>query len=85
MNIPTPIAAPQGFSADTAERLSIPARGAMTEAQRTAADAIIAGPRKAIFGPFIPLLQCPALMERIGKTGDRRGGPGCWKSSIAAR
>jgi 4-carboxymuconolactone decarboxylase len=66
----TPTATPQGFSADTTERLPIPASAAMTPAQRAAAEAIIAGPRKAIFGPFIPLLQCPALMERIGKTGE---------------
>ena len=42
----------------------------MSQAQKTASDAIIAGPRKAIFGPFVPLLQCPALMEWIGKTGE---------------
>lgn len=61
---------PQGFGASTAERLPIPARNTMSEAQRHAADAIIAGPRKAIFGPFVPLLQCPALMEHVGKTGE---------------
>lgn len=70
MNNPNSTATSQGFFADTAERLSILSRDAMTEAQRTAADAIIAGPRKAIFGPFVPLLQCPVLMERIGKTGE---------------
>jgi 4-carboxymuconolactone decarboxylase len=42
----------------------------MSEEQRRAADIIIAGPRKAIFGPFVPLLQRPALMETIGKTGE---------------
>ena len=61
---------PQGFGLSTAERLPIPEREAMSEAQRTAADAIINGPRKAIFGPFVPLLRTPALMERIGKTGE---------------
>lgn len=66
----TTIPTPQGFGTSTAERLPIPERSAMSEAQRAAADAIIAGPRKAIFGPFIPLLQTPALMERIGKTGE---------------
>lgn len=60
----------QGFGPDAAERLPLPARDAMSEAQRAAAEAIIAGPRKAIFGPFVPLLQCPALMEWIGKTGE---------------
>ena len=63
-------AARQGFGADGAERLPLPARDAMTDAQRAAADAIIAGPRKAIFGPFVPLLQCPTLIEWIGKTGE---------------
>ncbi len=63
-------AARQGFAAGGTERLPLPARDAMTDTQRAAAEAIIAGPRKAIFGPFVPLLQCPALMERIGKTGE---------------
>ena len=63
-------ATPQGYKASSIERIPIPARNTMSEAQRTAADAIIAGPRKAIFGPFIPLLQCPSLMEAIGKTGE---------------
>lgn len=61
---------PQGFGLSTTERLPIPEREAMSEAQQAAADAIINGPRKAIFGPFVPLLQTPALMERIGKTGE---------------
>lgn len=61
---------PQGFGASSAERLPLPERTSMSEAQRAAADAIIAGPRKAVFGPFVPLLQTPALMERIGKVGE---------------
>ena len=64
------MACSQGFALSTAERLPIPQREVMSEAQRIAADAIINGPRKAIFGPFIPLLQTPVLMERIGKTGE---------------
>lgn len=60
----------QGFGPETSERLPIPRRETMSEAQRAAADAIINGPRQAIFGPFVPLLQTPALMERIGKTGE---------------
>lgn len=63
-------ATPQGFGPSTRERLPVPERSAMTAAQRAAADAIINGPRKALFGPFVPLLQTPALMERIGKTGE---------------
>jgi 4-carboxymuconolactone decarboxylase len=65
-----PGATAQGFGAVPAERLPIPARDSMSEAQQAAADAIINGPRKAIFGPFVPLLQTPALMEHIGKTGE---------------
>jgi MFS family permease/alkylhydroperoxidase family enzyme len=67
---PSSSSTPQGFAGEAAERLPVPARDSMSEAQRRAADAIIAGPRKAIFGPFVPLLQCPALMEHIGKTGE---------------
>lgn len=71
MENPTDLnASPQGFGCSTSERLPIPERDAMSEAQRAAAQAIIDGPRKAIFGPFVPLLQTPALMERIGKTGE---------------
>lgn len=65
-----PGATAQGFGATNGERIGIPARDAMDDAQRAAADAIINGPRKAIFGPFIPLLQTPVLMERVGKTGE---------------
>lgn len=66
----TTIPTPQGFGPDNQERLPIPERSTMTEAQQAAADAIINGPRKAIFGPFVPLLQTPLLMERIGKIGE---------------
>jgi 4-carboxymuconolactone decarboxylase len=51
------VATHQGFGADRAERLPLPTRHAMSRAQRTAAEAIVAGPRKAIFGPFVSLLQ----------------------------
>jgi 4-carboxymuconolactone decarboxylase len=44
----------------------------MSDAPRAAAGAIINGPRRAIFGPFVPLLHTPVLMERIGKTGEDR-------------
>jgi 4-carboxymuconolactone decarboxylase len=61
---------PQGFETTAAERIPLLARDAMSDAQRTAADAIINGPRKAIFGPFVPLLRCPLLMERVGALGE---------------
>lgn len=63
-------ATPQGFQPDAPERLPLPAREKLSSVQRIASDAIIAGPRKAILGPFVPLLQCPALMERVGATGE---------------
>jgi 4-carboxymuconolactone decarboxylase len=65
----TPDTTRQGF-AKGAERVPLPARERMSSEQKAAADAIIAGPRKAIFGPFVPLLQSPVLMEWIGKTGE---------------
>jgi 4-carboxymuconolactone decarboxylase len=82
MTTPPTVPAPQGFGASNAERLPLPERSAMSEAQRVAADAIMAGPRKAIFGPFIPLLQTPALMERIGKTGEALRFDGCLPERI---
>jgi len=60
----------QGFGTTATERLPLPPRAALNPAQQAAADAIINGPRKAIFGPFVPLLRTPALMEHIGKTGE---------------
>ncbi|MGJ7507010.1 carboxymuconolactone decarboxylase family protein [Variovorax sp. GT1P44] len=60
----------QGHTLPWAERLPMPAADAMSDAQRAAAQALIDGPRKAVFGPFIPLLQSPVLMERIGVLGE---------------
>jgi 4-carboxymuconolactone decarboxylase len=42
----------------------------MTTAQRAASDAIIAGPRGAVYGPFIPLLRSPELMEAAQRMGE---------------
>jgi 4-carboxymuconolactone decarboxylase len=42
----------------------------MTEAQRKAAGEMIAGPRKGVKGPFIPLLRSPELMDRLQKVGE---------------
>lgn len=39
-------------------------------AQRAAADALIAGPRKAVKGPFIPLLRSPVLLDRVQRVGE---------------
>ena len=42
----------------------------MTDAQRTAADELTAGPRKGVKGPFISLLRSPELMARLQKVGE---------------
>jgi 4-carboxymuconolactone decarboxylase len=39
-------------------------------AQRAAADELIAGPRKGVKGPFIPLLRSPELLARVQKVGE---------------
>jgi 4-carboxymuconolactone decarboxylase len=52
------------------ERMPPLPREQMNEAQRAAADALIAGPRKGVKGPFIPLLRSPALMDRLQKVGE---------------
>jgi 4-carboxymuconolactone decarboxylase len=48
---------------------SIP-RDRMSDAQRMAADELIAGPRKGVTGPFIALLRSPELMSRLQKVGE---------------
>lgn len=60
----------QGHAQPSAERLPMPTNESMTDAQRKAAQALIDGPRKAVFGPFVPLLRSPVLMERIGSVGE---------------
>lgn len=42
----------------------------MTDAQNKAAAEIVSGPRKALVGPFIPLLRSPELMSRLQKVGE---------------
>ena len=46
------------------------ARDAMTDAQRAAADELIAGPRKGVKGPFIAQMRSPDLMARLQKVGE---------------
>ena len=61
---------PQGYADAAAERLPLPADADMTPAQREAAQALIAGPRKGVYGPFLPLLRSPALLDRVARTGE---------------
>ena len=42
----------------------------MNEAQRKAAADLASGPRKGVFGPFIPLLRSPDLMDRMQRVGE---------------
>ena len=42
----------------------------MTPAQRAAAQAVIDGPRGALYGPFIPLLRSPELMASVQQVGE---------------
>ncbi len=42
----------------------------MSDAQRAAAQAIIDGPRGAVYGPFIPLLRSPELMDHAQRMGE---------------
>jgi 4-carboxymuconolactone decarboxylase len=53
----------------------------MTEAQRRAAEALLAGPRKGVKGPFIALLRSPELMDHLQRTGEYLR----FRSSLAAR
>jgi 4-carboxymuconolactone decarboxylase len=65
-----PPGARQGSTDPWRERLPMPAAGAMTAEQRAAADALIAGPRKGVYGPFLPLLRSPQLLDRVARVGE---------------
>jgi 4-carboxymuconolactone decarboxylase len=60
----------QGFAANARERLPMPEAGTMNAAQRAAAQALIDGPRKGVYGPFLPLLRSPQLLDRVAKMGE---------------
>lgn len=67
---PAPTAARAIDQGPGPERLPLPPLQAMDEAQRTAAQALIDGPRKAVYGPFVPLLRTPVLLERVAALGE---------------
>jgi 4-carboxymuconolactone decarboxylase len=52
------------------DRLPAMQMQAMNDAQRQAAEALIAGPRKAVVGPFIALLRSPELLDRMQRVGE---------------
>ncbi|MDF2825960.1 MAG: hypothetical protein K0R68_3368 [Mycobacterium sp.] len=49
------------------DRLPLPET--LSPEQQSAVDAITAGPRGALFGPFVPLLRSPDLMTRLQEVG----------------
>ncbi|KQT12513.1 carboxymuconolactone decarboxylase [Ramlibacter sp. Leaf400] len=50
--------------------MPLPAMESMTPPQRAAAQALIDGPRKGVFGPFLPLMRSPVLLERVARVGE---------------
>lgn len=61
---------PQGYAQPGGERLPLPAEAQMNAAQREAAQMLINGPRKGVFGPFVPLMRSPVLLDRAAKVGE---------------
>ena len=55
---------------DPHDRLPPLPPAALTEAQRRAAEALISGRRGALFGPFVPLLRSPELLDRAQRLGE---------------
>ena len=69
MNIASFSAAVLGFpEAGAPERLGIPAT--LDTAQQEAADELINGPRRGVYGPFRPLLHRPPLLRAVAKVGE---------------
>ncbi|HYF18341.1 MAG TPA: carboxymuconolactone decarboxylase family protein [Ramlibacter sp.] len=60
----------QGSTQPWRDRLPLPPQAAMTPEQRAAAQALVDGPRKGVFGPFVPLMRSPELLDRIARTGE---------------
>lgn len=52
------------------DRLPPIPREAMTPEQQRSADALVRGRRGALFGPFVPLLRSPELLDRAQRLGE---------------
>jgi 4-carboxymuconolactone decarboxylase len=65
-----PESLPQGYARPGGERLPLPADHAMSPAQRKAAQALVDSPRKGVYGPFVPLLRSPVLLDRVARMGE---------------
>jgi 4-carboxymuconolactone decarboxylase len=65
-----PIGVHQGFGESATERMPMPPLASLDDAQKAAAKALIEGPRKGVFGPFVALLRAPDLLDRVAKLGE---------------
>jgi 4-carboxymuconolactone decarboxylase len=61
----------QGSLQPWRERMPLPAREAMTDEQRAAAQALVDSPRKGVYGPFLALLRTPVLLDRVARLGEQ--------------
>ena len=60
----------QGSTQPWRERMPLPAMESMTPEQKAAAQALIDGPRKGVYGPFLPLMRSPVLLDRVARVGE---------------
>ena len=60
----------QGFGSSGRERLPLIEHKAQDDQQRAAVKALEEGPRKGVYGPFLPLLRSPELLDRVAKVGE---------------
>lgn len=58
------------MSEQTSERLGPIPDHELSDAQRAAVQEIVAGPRGAVYGPFVPLLRSPELMRHAQRMGE---------------
>lgn len=70
INGTAPVGVHQGFGESATERMPMPSLASLDNAQKAAAAALIAGPRKSVFGPFVPLLRAPDLLDGVAKLGE---------------
>ena len=60
----------QGSTQPWRERMPLPPMESMTPEQRAAAQALVDGPRKGVYGPFLPLMRSPVLLDRVARVGE---------------
>jgi 4-carboxymuconolactone decarboxylase len=60
----------QGFGRTGGERLPIIEDKKQDDRQRAVVKALMEGPRKGVYGPFVPLLRSPDLLDRVAKVGE---------------